>query len=455
MNRLKILTGLAALTLALAFLTPTVHSDDCGLDVRPEDMPNGDYGGFVTWSELAGTIKGWVKDHPDIISCQSLGKTYEGRDIPLLKISDNPGKDEDEPEVLFLVGVHPREQAPTVSIVRFVDEILSQYGKDPEITKLVNEREIWIVPMLNVDGKIYDMKHGNGTDKGADWRKNRHKNADGTFGVDLNRNFPVRWGSDRTYDPAWKSSTADTRGNIYEGPSPASEPEVQALMQFIKSRPLRAMLDLHSPLHDLRAPGSLSVSEAAVYEKLMDHMLATEKEPYPHHMGKGGKEPDGENRPRSNTGVSFPWSYYCTGAYSFNLEFGLLHQRYPKPADIEKEYTDNIRGPLFSLLKDCGDLKLASPGQAKLMNATVAGEPKAGAEFSWKPNISMGYDYAVLTSESPSAVITGEFRFSPITKGFTVAVQKDVPAGTKLPLALYVWDSQRRLSVIKDIVTTK
>lgn len=448
--------------------TPQHPHADCGVDVRPEDAANGDYGGFYTWPELVSQMEVWLAKYPDILACQSLGTTVEGRKIPLLKISDNPQRDEDEPEILYLVGVHPREQAPTVAIVRFVDELLSRYGTDAEITALVNTREIWVVPMLNVDGKIYDFQKGNGTDRGADWRKNRRPNRDGSFGVDLNRNFPIRWGANRSLDETWKTTTANPRGNIYEGPLPASEPETAAMMDFIRRRPLRIMLDLHSPLHDMRAPGYLSAREQPIYARLLRELQKSQREPYAIQIGKPGREPSDTDR-TGNSGVSYVWSYYTTGAYSFNIEMGFketaatgasrfatgVKARYADAASVEKEYTDNIRGPLLTLLRECGDLKLASKGNAKLLRSTWTGTPKAGNTVIWKPQIEGVFDYAVALSGNAAGVVKTEFRLAPATKGFSIEIQANTKAGTRIPLSLYVWNRDRQVSLLSTELVVK
>jgi murein tripeptide amidase MpaA len=175
----------------------------------------------------------------------------------VLRISDNAARDEpDEPEVLLMAGIHPREQQPQLCLVRLADELLAGYTKDARLTRLVNEREIWIIPVLNVDGKVYDMRQGNGRDKGADWRKNRRPNADGSVGVDLNRNFGVRWGGNRARNEGWNGATNEPRTNIYEGPVPMSEPETRALADFIAARPLRVFVDIHSPLRSLFFPAT-------------------------------------------------------------------------------------------------------------------------------------------------------------------------------------------------------
>ncbi|RYX81941.1 hypothetical protein EON83_21610 [bacterium] len=425
---------------------------ECGIDVRPQDVPNGDYGGFYSWPELVTEMKGWAK-HTDIVRVQSLGKSGEGRPIPLFHITGKAQTVAPKPEVFFVVGIHPREQAPTICIVRFINELLAGYGKDPEITKLLDTRTLWVVPMLNVDGKIYDFQHGNGTTKGADWRKNRRENGDGTYGVDLNRNFPIRWGGNRAYDAAWKTTTADTRGNIYEGPAPASEPETRAVMDFISKHPLRVFLDLHSPLHDMRSPGNLSQSERDIFAGLLDKMQKTQKEPYPLQVPKAAQEPRTETR-GGDSGISYPWAYYSTGAYSFNIEIG-LKGRYPVPATVEQEYTDNIRGPLFTLLREATDLKAAGKGDLKFGASQWDGKPEPGERIVWKPQIKGDYSYAIAQSADAAGVIPMEFHLAPTTAGFPILIQKEAKPGTRIPLSLYVWDDKRQLTVFKDTLVVR
>ncbi|BCM90716.1 zinc carboxypeptidase [Abditibacteriota bacterium] len=424
----------------------------CGVDVRPQDVSDGDYGGFYTWPELVEQMANWAK-HTDVVSVESLGKSVEGRPIPLFHISGKTKTFAPKPEIFYLVGVHPREQAPTICIVRFINELLDGYGRDDEITHLLDTRTIWIVPMLNVDGKIFDFQHGNGKTRGADWRKNRRENKDGTYGVDLNRNFPVRWGGNRAYDKAWKTTTTDTKGNIYEGPAPASEPETRAVMNFISHHPLRVVLDLHSPLHDMRSPGFLSQSEHDVFAGLLREMQATQKQPYPLQLPKTGGEPLTETR-GGDSGISYPWAYYSTGAYSFNIEIG-LKGRYPSPATVEQEYKDNIRGPLFTLLRECADLKLATRGHLSFGASKWEGTPKAGERVVWRPQIKGAFSFAVAQSDNAAGIIPMEFHLAPATRGFPILIQKDAKAGTRIPLTLYVWTAARQLSIYKETLVVR
>ena len=106
-----------------------------------------------------------------------IGQSVEGNDIWAFKVSDNPGIDEDEPEVLFTGLTHAREPLSMMNLFYFVQNICEAYseGFDKEAIYLLEEREIWFVPVVNPDGYIYNETIApNG---GGMHRKNR-KNTD-------------------------------------------------------------------------------------------------------------------------------------------------------------------------------------------------------------------------------------------------------------------------------------
>jgi murein tripeptide amidase MpaA len=162
----------------------------------------------------------------------SLGKSVEGRDLWAIKISDNVTQDEPEAEAVFLGGHHAREWIAVDVPFLLAKQLLEQYGSDTTITRLVNQSEIWVVPMVNPDGHQYSVT----TERL--WRKNRRNNGDGTYGVDLNRNYGYQWGG--------PGSSGDTFSEIYRGPSPFSEPEAQAVRDFLQQRETRALISYHN-----------------------------------------------------------------------------------------------------------------------------------------------------------------------------------------------------------------
>lgn len=155
---------------------------------------------------------------PELTHLVEIGKSLEGRQIWALKISDNADKRElDEPVILFNSMHHAREvMTPEVSL-DIIEYLLSNYENDERVKAWVDNNEIWVVPMLNVDGnnKVWTEK--------ALWRKNTR---DG-HGVDLNRNYPYGWNSCR-------GSSGNKNADDYRGPEPASEPETRALMGLVE-----------------------------------------------------------------------------------------------------------------------------------------------------------------------------------------------------------------------------
>lgn len=202
-------------------------------------FPDGSMGGFYTLSEIEGLLDDWAVQYPHLITPkQSIGQTIEGRDIWLVKISDNPTVDENEPEVCFDSLIHAREVSGMMTVIYYMMQLLEQYNIDPELTYLVDNREIWFIPCLNPDGYIYnETTNPNG---GGMWRKSRRDNGDGTFGVDLNRNFSFKWG----YDDIGSSPIP---GDIdYRGTGPFSEPESTAARNFLLSRPIKTHWNTHT-----------------------------------------------------------------------------------------------------------------------------------------------------------------------------------------------------------------
>jgi len=163
----------------------------------------------------------------------NIGTSVEGRDIWAVRISDNPALDEDEPSVLF-VGCHHAREWISVEVPLYLGKYLTDhYATDPEIASMVDNQQIWIVPVLNPDG--YEYSRSSSTNRL--WRKNRRNNGDGTYGVDLNRNYGYMWGLE--------GSSGDPSSSTYRGPEAFSEPETCALRDLCLARDFRSMIWCH------------------------------------------------------------------------------------------------------------------------------------------------------------------------------------------------------------------
>jgi hypothetical protein len=143
---------------------------------------------FTSYEELVDQMEQAASDHPDILILDTLGYSVEGRMLLGAKISDNPNEEEDEPE-FRLIGNHHGNEYMSVEIpLNMLHYLTDNYGSIPQITHLVDDLEIWIIPMMNPDG------HENGS------RYNAH-------GVDLNRDYGYIW----NYDSPGIFSQPETR----------------------------------------------------------------------------------------------------------------------------------------------------------------------------------------------------------------------------------------------------
>ncbi|MEV5907733.1 M14 family metallopeptidase [Streptomyces chartreusis] len=194
-------------------------------DVRLYDFPSGD-SRYHNYAEMTSEINSIVSANPSIASQRVIGTSYQGRNIVAIKISDNVGSDEAEPEVLFTHHQHAREHLTVEMALYLLRELTSDYGSDSRVTGLVNNREIWIVPDLNPDGGEYDIATGSY----RSWRKNRQPNSGSSaVGTDLNRNWAYRWG-------CCGGSSGSTSSETYRGTSAESAPEVKVVANFVRSR---------------------------------------------------------------------------------------------------------------------------------------------------------------------------------------------------------------------------
>ncbi len=229
----KAITVIAGLLLLATVPAPSSAVDSSFLDL------------YMGYDEMVETIFHMADSHPEIVMVISIGVTYEGRDIWAVKVSDNVAEDEDEPEVLITSIHHAKEWPGLELVMTTLEQLVQGYGdaccdldddgfaegdndkdglidEDPydgedndgdgevdedwsedRIKWLVDNREIWIIPILNPDGYEYcrQLVSQGVTDESQLWRKNREPNyqdlgpAQGlTYGVDLNRNYGFHWG---------------------------------------------------------------------------------------------------------------------------------------------------------------------------------------------------------------------------------------------------------------------
>jgi len=225
-----------------------------GEDTLTPPIGQGAMGGHYTLAQMESILDQFHNQYPQLCSQRiSIGQSIEGRELWMVKISDNVTVDENEPEVYYDALHHAREPLSMSTTLLFMDELLDGYGVDPEATFLINERELYFVPCVNPDG--YEYNRINNPNGGGMWRKNRRNNGDGTFGVDLNRNYATFWHAPNG------GSSASTSSSTYRGTGPFSEPEIAAVEAFAASRQFVQVFSTHSYTDVLLRPWAYQIGD--------------------------------------------------------------------------------------------------------------------------------------------------------------------------------------------------
>ncbi|MBC8376843.1 MAG: immune inhibitor A [FCB group bacterium] len=203
------------------------------------ELGYGSMGGYLTFNEIVNSMDSLHADFPEIVSAKmSIGQSYEGRDIWAFKISDAQGLPDGDPQVLYTSLIHAREPAAMMTLMHFAWSLAEEYNQDPTMTYLVNEREIWFVPVINPDGYVYNELTDPGG--GGMHRKNRHPGCTSSPGVDLNRNWGFQWGFND------EGSSPDPCNATYRGTAPFSEPETQVMSTFVLGHDFKTIFNYHS-----------------------------------------------------------------------------------------------------------------------------------------------------------------------------------------------------------------
>lgn len=209
----------------------------CGL----QHYSSGSMGGYHTYQEVLNQLNLMHQLYPSLCGTPySIGQSVEGNPIMAIKLSDQPqlNQSPDEPRVYLDALTHAREPLSMESLLAFAWWLLEHYGQDEQATYLLEEREIYLLPMVNPDGYRYNQQIA--PTGGGMWRKNRRSfGANNCVGVDLNRNYPLAWS-----DP--NGASDQVCSETFRGDSAISEPESQAVKAMIDSLGASAAMSVHS-----------------------------------------------------------------------------------------------------------------------------------------------------------------------------------------------------------------
>jgi murein tripeptide amidase MpaA len=293
-----------------------------------------DAGLYHNYTEIKDELTQLQTDFPDIARVVELGESIENRKIIAIKISDSVSVEEDEPEILFIGGHHAREWISVDVPFLLARYLLENYQNNTHIRNLVNSGEIWIVPLLNPDGHQYSVTSN------RLWRKNRRNNGDGSFGVDLNRNYSFQWGG--------PGSSGDTYSETYRGPQAFSEPESRAIRDLANDHNFLAMISYHNFSQLVLFPWGFTNSPPPD-EALLDQLASAMADSIFNVHGKQ-YTPEQSSELYLASGDATDWLYGETTAPSFTIE---LRPRSSSPGfvlpenEIQPTFEENLPAALF------------------------------------------------------------------------------------------------------------
>jgi carboxypeptidase T len=309
-----------------------------------DDFPSKDQK-FHNYDELQKELRALEKDHPELLKIESIGKTWENRDQWAVHFNTSPSelksKSSSKPGIVFLGQHHAREHL-SLEVPLMLAQYLATHSKEPALSKLLNQRDIWIIPQVNPDGSEFDIESG----KYQYWRKNKRDNQNGTNGVDLNRNYGYQWGTG--------GSSSTSSSDTYMGPSPFSEPETQNVKRFIDQRPnMRILLSFHTYSELILYPWGYTYDPIVKEKdrKVFETMAKT--------MAKWNHyTPQQASDLYIASGVTDDWAYGTHGIFAFTFELTpksvIGGGFYPGQRAIDPTFRANLK-PCLYLIENAGN----------------------------------------------------------------------------------------------------
>ncbi|XP_055248253.1 carboxypeptidase A5 isoform X2 [Gorilla gorilla gorilla] len=212
------------------------------------------YSSYHTLEEIYSWIDNFVMEHSNIVSKIQIGNSFENQSILVLKFSTGGSR---HPAIWIDTGIHSREWITHATGIWTANKIVSDYGKDRVLTDILNAMDIFIELVTNPDGFAFTHSMN------RLWRKNKSIRP-GIFciGVDLNRNWKSGFGGN--------GSNSNPCSETYHGPSPQSEPEVAAIVNFITAHGnFKALISIHSYSQMLMYPYGRSLEPVSNQRELM------------------------------------------------------------------------------------------------------------------------------------------------------------------------------------------
>lgn len=337
--------------------------------------------GYPSFNEIETFLKKIAKDYPHIAKLESIGKSVDGKDLWVLKLSDNVGTDEKEPEFKYISSMHGDEITGRELMQFLIQDLVEGYGKDKRITDLINNTELYIMPSMNPDGS----------------ERKQRANANG---YDLNRNFPN-----------WNERVSSVKGR---------QPETIAVMDFQASRQFSLSANFHGGAVVVNYPWDSTRTRHPLDSLLQDLSIRYSYENAPMYRSREFKDgiTNGADWYVVQGGMQ-DWSYVFHNDLQVTVE--LSNAKWPRYSQIPGFYKDNKESLLVyaEAIHQGAGFKFSTPvnGSVKIKRIVGNSEKDLGS-FGFKG----GEFYKVLPE--------GDYKFivsqNGINSTFETSVKKDI-----------------------------
>ena len=352
--------ALSAAGIPFSLLTEDIQT------LRPADLPRG---GYHTPADISAELRILADLHPDIARVVDLGRSWEGRELTGIVLTDLPRQREPDEPSYRVLGTHHGDEWSSMEVAFSVAVALADgYGEDPAITTLLDTSEVWVLPVVNPDGVV------------AFTRRNSR-------GVDLNRNYSYQWQS---------SNSAGT--------GPFSERESDAVRVFSRQRSFAHSLSMHSGATNLGWVWNYTY-DAPAHEPVLEDLCARYEAT---NTTSGFYITNGADWYPTN-GDTNDWSYGARGGHDYTLE--LTDTKAPPADEIEDYVAEHLQASLDFLVDGSltgarGRVTVGGVGaEATITSASAPwptyADPETGA---WAMPLPAGEH--VLTIEAPGGVTT-------------------------------------------------
>ncbi len=302
---------------------------------------------FRTFDAAVTQMRDWAERYPDLVELIDAGPSWQtaqgqaDRRLWTLRIT-NKADVEPKPQWLLVALHHAREIVTPEVALNLAELLLTSYGHDADITWLVDNRDIWIVPFVNPDGHLY-------AEYSVDWRKNANNTQStcatssppNSFGVDLNRNYDHEW--------ATVGASSNPCNLTYRGRAAFSEPETQAIRDLVQNQKFNLIISLHSFSDLIMYPWGYTYAPAPDDTGLRNiaSVLAT----------FNGYTPEQSSDLYPTSGDTCDWAYGAQGIPCFTVEIGsgaVDNYFWPDCTTAHEQWLEN-RDALLHAIKLAGD----------------------------------------------------------------------------------------------------